>query len=133
MSTIDGLRLRKVLGRKEWHAPQPFGPDSWQLISVDRTRTIFVTAAPFSIFEASAPFDGGDIVHASIAYSDHVTMPSYEDLCLLHKAVFGDGYAYQCFVPAETHINIHETALHLWGRSDGKPMMPDFGKILGSI
>lgn len=54
-------------------------------------------------------------------------MPTYDDLCLLHRAVFKDGYAYQVFAPPSRHVNIHQYALHLWGRSDGKPVLPEFG------
>lgn len=71
-----------------------------------------------------APFDGVDWVHASIAYTDH--MPTYEDLCLLHRVVFAAGWAYQVFAPPTHHVNIHQHALHLFGRLDGAPALPDF-------
>lgn len=76
-----------------------------------------------------AEFDGEEWIHASIAGP---TMPSYDDLTRLHRAVFGDGYAYQVFAPASDHVNIHEHAVHLWGRADGARVTPDFGR-LGSI
>lgn len=66
-------------------------------------------------------------LHASIAREDR--MPSYADLVALHKAVFGARYAYQVFAPPSAHVNIHEHALHLWGRvddGDGR-LLPDFG------
>jgi hypothetical protein len=60
-------------------------------------------------------------------------MPTYEDLALLHRAIFGrKRYAYQVFVPEKVHVNIHPMALHLWGRVDGTNELPDFG-ISGSI
>ena len=73
-------------------------------------------------------------LHASLAWQTQ--MPSYEDLQLLHRAVFGRRrYAYQVFAPAEKHIDgstrdglpAHEFALHLFGRVDGKPVLPEFG------
>lgn len=117
-TTVDGLRLRRILGRKYWLAPEPFGPDGWALISRDNTASVIVSAADY---------DGIEYIHASVASADHTTMPTYDDLCLLHKAVFGDGYAYQVFAPPSQHVNIHEAALHLWGRADGKPVLPEFG------
>ena len=41
--------------------------------------------------------------------------------------VFAPGFAYQVFAPPTRHVNIHEHALHLWGRVDGKSITPDFG------
>jgi hypothetical protein len=68
---------------------------------------------------------GIEIIHASIARPE---MPSYLDLAKLHHACF-PGYAYQVFAPPEQHINILGTALHLWGRADGRSWgIPEFGK-----
>jgi hypothetical protein len=47
--------------------------------------------------------------------------------------VFGDRWAYQVFAPPADHINLHNFALHLWGRLDGKPVLPDFTFGTGSI
>lgn len=71
---------------------------------------------------------GVEWVHASIAYSQQPhRYPTYPDLKRLHYGVFGDGHAYQCFVPTDEHINITANVLHLWGRLDGKPALPNFG------
>lgn len=71
-------------------------------------------------------------VHASWAGPGRV--PNYEEMLLLHRAVWGeDGYSYQMQVPTSSHVNIHPNALHLWGRMDGLALLPDFGKMLGSI
>lgn len=60
-------------------------------------------------------------------------MPTYDDLVMLHRAVFGlDSYAYQVFAPQRQHVNIHNFALHLWGRADGRAVLPEFG-LQGSI
>ncbi|TQK29408.1 hypothetical protein [Arthrobacter sp. SLBN-53] len=59
-------------------------------------------------------------------------MPTYDELGRLHRAAFGDGYAYQVFAPAAQHVNIHQNALHLWGRADGPPCLPEFG-LFGTI
>jgi len=71
-------------------------------------------------FEGETPW-----LHASIA-RDH--MPAYADLVMLHRAVY-PGFAYQVFAPPSSHVNIHPYALHLWGRADGEPAMPDFGRF----
>lgn len=115
-ATIDALRLRKVLGRSQWGVPTQFGPDGWLLGSTDGLhRSVVVTAFDW---------DGEEWIHASIAGPE---MPTYEDLVRLREAAFGDGYAYQVFAPSAQHVNIHEHALHLWGRADGKPVLPEFG------
>lgn len=116
-ATIDGLKLRAVLGRKEWDVPTPFGPDGWFIMRADRRAGVIVTA-----FE----WEGEEWIHASIAHHDK-TVPTYEELVLLRKAVFGAGYAYQVFAPPSEHINIHEYTLHLWGRADGAAVLPEFG------
>jgi hypothetical protein len=120
-TTADPLRIRSVLGHKQWSVPTEFGPDGWYLIRHDYTAAVIVTAAEH---------DGIEYIHASIATADGKTMPTYEDLVLLYRAVFGTaGYAYQVFAPASEHVNIHPTALHLWGRADGRPCLPEFGSM----
>jgi hypothetical protein len=66
--------------------------------------------------------DSAEWVHASIAHPD--ADPTYAELCELHAAVFGDGFAVQMFVPQAEHVNIHHHALHLWGRLDGSRFVP---------
>lgn len=121
MTTVSGLKLRKVLGREEWLPPVPFGPDGWRMLHQNGSASVIVTAADF---------DGVEYIHASVADSDE--MPTYWDLALLHKAVFKDGYAYQVFAPPVQHVNIHPNALHLWGRADGAAVLPEFG-LAGTI
>lgn len=116
-SSVDALRIRQRLGRSLWCAPRPFGPDGWTYTSKDGDWSIIVSVAEQS--------DGLEWIHASIAGQ---RMPSYDQLAALHHGVFGDGYAYQCFVPYAHHVNIHKYALHLWGRLDGKPALPEFGE-----
>lgn len=120
VTTVDALRMRRVLGRDRWGPPTPYGPDGW--ITSSLTGTVIATRCPL---------DGVDWIHASIAFND--TMPTYDDLVLLHKAVFGAGWAYQVFAPPSEHVNIHQYALHLYGRADGKPALPDFTFGLGTI
>lgn len=122
-TSMDALKVRGRLGRKEWQPPIPYGPDGWRFLRFDQTAEILVSCADHG--------DGIEWLHASIA---RLSMPDYEDLTLLHRAVWGDtGYAYQLFVPVASHVNINEHVLHLWGRLDGAPVMPDFGAVLGSI
>lgn len=120
-TTIDALRIRGALGRKHWQVPTQFGPAGWGFVRHDRTRSLLVT---------ESEFDGSTWIHASIAGVDD--MLTYTELVAVHAAVFGDRYAYQVFAPSADHVNIHEFALHLWGRADGRPAMPNFGH-LGTI
>lgn len=124
-ASVDPLRLRRVLGRHDLIVPQPYGSDGWVVWRYDRSASVIVGC---SLFPGDEPFE---LVHASIAHPD--SMPTYEELTMLHRAVWGDGWAYQVFAPPSEHINIHEYALHLWGRLDGRPMLPDFTLGLGSI
>lgn len=117
-TTIDGLRLRRALGRNAWLPPEPFGPDGWLLDSRFDAARVIVT---------SWRDDGIDWTHASMSHADRV--PTYDELCLLHRAVWGDdGWAYQVHAPREAHVNLHAYVLHLWGRADGRAVLPNFGK-----
>ena len=126
MSTINALRIRKSLGRKEWDVPREFGEDGWLIERYDGRARIIVTASP----APGATEDQSDWIHASISRPE--MMPLYSDLTDLHKAVWPDGYAYQVFAPPSQHVNIHPYALHLWGRPDGSAVLPEFG-IMGTI
>lgn len=121
-TSFNPLEIRRLLVRENWAAPVPFGPDGWRFDNFDDDGSIIITCAEHK---------GDDWVHASIAWRTH--MPTYSDLKLLHRAVFGDGWAYQVFAPESDHVNIHEHALHLFGRLDGKPALPDFTRGTGSI
>jgi hypothetical protein len=121
---LHPLAMRRRLGRDVWSPPAPYG-EGWAFRSTDR-RYIIVTYWPKDI-DTDEPWDV-DWVHASISRTDG-EMPSYTDLKTLHHGVFGEGHAYQLFVPAVEHINITPNVLHLWGRADGAPVLPDFGKF----
>jgi hypothetical protein len=121
-TSLDPLRIRRLLGRGNWSTPERFGPDGWRYVNLDGKSSVILTVAPK---------DEDEWIHASIAYADH--MPTYSDLKFLHAAVFGDGWAYQVFSPPSDHVNIHEFVLHLWGRLDGQPALPDFTDGMGSI
>jgi hypothetical protein len=121
-ASINALAIRRTLGRGNWSTPVPHGLDGYYLVALDGSASVVVTCAPC---------EGDEWVHASIARRDRI--PDYADLKLLHAAVFGDGWAYQVFAPPSDHVNIHENALHLWGRLDGKPALPDFTYGTGSI
>ena len=121
--SLDPLRIRKALGRSRWAPAIPFGPGGWLFDSATDNGRILVTCADLD--------DGTDWVHASMSWHDRT--PSYDELKLLHQAVFADGWSYQVFTPPASHVNIHSYALHLWGRLDGKPALPDFAAGIGSI
>jgi hypothetical protein len=121
---VDGKHLRAIMGRKLWYPPTRYpGPTDpgWFMVREGGTGSIIVSAAPF---------DGVLWIHTS--FSRITQVPTYEELGRLKWAVFADGWAYQVFAPAAHHINIHPHALHLWGRADGQPDLPDFS-WLGSI
>lgn len=65
-------------------------------------------------------------VHASISHP--TVMPTYDELVMLHGAVFGDRFAYQVFAPPAKHVNGHPFCLHLWGRDGDDEAIPNFGK-----
>lgn len=138
-TTMNPLRIRARLDRKLWGPPEEFGPDGWRYRSYG-----LLAEAETGEYPADAPYDlVGEILVSCAEHDDGVEwlhasivrpwMPTYKDLTMLHKAVFGDGYAYQVFAPADQHISIHDRALHLWGRLDGKPVLPEFGKHYGTI
>lgn len=114
--SIDALAVRRRLGRRDWAPPQPYGPDGWSLLRRGGDGSVLVSAAVMG--------DGHEWVHASMTRAARV--PSYEDLVALHAAVFADGWAYQVFAPPARHVNRHAFALHLWGRLDGAPVLPEF-------
>ena len=116
---IDIKLIRQRLG-SPWGKPHPLGCDAW-IIDAHEMRIIV------SIDEDSEP--GTDWIHASIAHREHYRMPSYSEMKQMHQAVFGGGYAYQVFTAPDDHININNRVLHLWGRYDGKPALPDFGRF----
>jgi hypothetical protein len=120
---VNGLTIRRVLGREQWRTPERFGPDGWCLSRVDGCGSVIVTT--------SDQDDGLEWTHASWAFDDR--LPTYEELVLLRSAVWGStGWAFQVFAPPSSHVNIHRHALHLWGRADGANPFPDFGAT-GSI
>jgi hypothetical protein len=71
-ATVNGLRLRKIMGRYGWRAAQPgTGVDGWMMRRYDQTGTVLVSTSTYS----GTPFLW---THASIAYNDHT--PTYDDL-----------------------------------------------------
>lgn len=127
MGLINGLDVRRRLGKTVYGVPEQFGPDGWLLFRLDRKGQVIVTASYAPDDEDKA---GPEWLHASISRTDR--MPNYKELAELHAAVWPDGYAYQVFAPPAAHINIHPRALHLWGRADGSIQLPDFG-VFGTI
>ena len=122
LGIIPILDIRRRLGRDRWGAPHhPPGLAVWRLITRlghGRPQSVIVSAGIYT--------DGSTWLHASIA-GFGTDLPDWDDLTRLHAAVWPDGHAYQCFVPRDEHVNLHPSALHLWGRADGRPLLPDFG------
>lgn len=119
----DVLAIRRRLGPKTWGPPQ-VGPGPWGVTFTSRSLSLAVIVSSFP------EDDGVDWLHASIAPLQNTEPPvEYEILATLRYAVWGlDGWAFQVFAPPSDHINIRANALHLWGRLDGKPTHPNFGR-----
>lgn len=122
MSSLNALAIRQRLGRTAWTTPIPFGPDGWRYTARNGDGHIILTVADHQ---------GHDWIHASMSRNGRV--PDYNDLKHLHAAVFEDRWAYHLFAPTKDHVNIHEHTLHLFGRLDGTPALPDFTDGTGSI
>jgi len=133
-TNLHPLHIRRVLndtyGRR-WDAPREHGPDGWSYVLPPITERFTDGTAERhsgrSVIVSCADHDGDEWVHASLAGTE---TPTYVELTWLHRAVFRDGYAYQVFAPRDKHVNIHEHALHLWGRLDGTPALPEFSGAL---
>lgn len=127
-TSIDALKLARALadrfGQRPWFAPVPFGDDGWIFQSRDQKRSLIATCADY-------PDDPTNWIHASLTGIDGV--PTYGELKMVHQAIWGNGWAYQVFAPPKFHVNIHSRALHLFGRADGKPALPDFTMGRGII
>jgi hypothetical protein len=120
---IDKLHFMRTLRRLPvaLDLPAAFGPDGLDVRMFSDGRCVG------SVIVTQASHDGIEWIHASIAWTER--LPTYAELALLGLAVFGrERYAYQVFAPASRHVNIHEHALHLWGRADGVNVLPDFGR-----
>jgi hypothetical protein len=119
-TSFDPLKIRRLLGRDDWQIPTPHGPDGWAFQCRYEKGSVIVTCAEIS---------GDEWVHASMAFEDRD--PTYLELKQLHYAVwsYGEGHAYQLFVPSDEHVNIHAHALHLWGKLDGSAVLPDLSLL----
>lgn len=131
MTVLDPQRIRTALG-PEWLSGNRFGDDCWVFDTENPDSYRRVIVSMWNETEPIIAHGAGHTrvvpwIHASMSYSDERIMPTYDDLCLMHRAVF-PGFAYQVFAPPEKHIDIRHNVLHLWGRVDGKPAMPDFGR-----
>ena len=116
---LKPLAIRRRLGRAQWAAPQPYGLGGWLFEPLqEHDPRILASVHP------ETPDEWW--IHASIFRRGR--MPDYEDLKLLHAAVFGRRWAYQVFAPPADHINLSPYVLHLWGRADGLPSLPNFGQ-----
>jgi hypothetical protein len=126
LRAVTGVRIGSVVHGLADALPagwrvQPFGPDGACAVRNEPPTSLIVTRAEH---------DGIEFVHASIAHPD--THPTYDELTALARWVFGHGWSFQVFAPPTEHVNIHEHALHLWGRADGKAVHPNFG-LFGTI
>lgn len=101
-STVDGLRLRDVLGRDDWTAPVRYGPDGWQIERHDRAALVLVGATTV---------DGHTVITASLGRPDGGLVT--DDVATLITAVFPDQDAWELEVFADEHSG----AWHVSGTS----------------
>lgn len=94
---VDPLAIRRRLGRHAWRAPVQLAAEQWGFAHQRGDGSVIVSVGPID------DVDGGLWRHASMTREGRVS--SYEDLCLLHRAVFADGWAYQVFAPQQAHVN----------------------------
>lgn len=115
---VNILQIRRRMGVDLWRPSRPFGDDGWVMDNVGSDQRIIVSY--------HGVLDGHHWLHASIS-NRYEGLPSHDDMARLHRAVWGEaGWAYEIRAPIGSHINIHPRALHLWGRLDGQPALPDF-------
>lgn len=108
--------------------PRPFGVCGFAVVIIGiKARGRSIDYEPVgTVIVTQADHDDAEWLHASIARK-HI--PDYADLAGLKEATWGpNGYAYQVFPSKAEHVNIHERALHLWGRADGERVLPAFGQ-----
>lgn len=117
---VDILAIRKRLDPVLWRPAKPYGDEGWIIDDVLGTQRIIVSY--------HGVWDGAEWVHASISNREADRgLPGWADTSYLHRAVWGEGgWSYEVHPPQANHVNIHPRALHLWGRLDGKPALPDF-------
>lgn len=123
---VDARAARRVITRAGYRVEgvSPFGPCGVAFRVLHRRG--LGGGYALGIIVSQADYDGDEWMHASL--SRPARMPDYADLVMLKDAAFGpDRVAYQVFPKVERHISIHEFCLHLWGRTDGADLLPDFG------
>ena len=136
MQRIQTLKVENIGGG--WLRGQSwvfFQPMDWHQVEPSNEFLRFFHNKTGARFAASAAlFDDGLVwIHGSVSRADRVA--TYEDLCELKQAVFGDnGYAAMVFPPKRFHVNIHPNALHLWGPlNPAEWPIPEFSLGGGSI
>lgn len=123
-TSFDPLKIRRRLGLETWGQPRPYGPDGWVFLNKAETGDVIITCAERDLDDRPGGLSQVvEFVHASMAFADRD--PTYLEIAAMHQAVWPGGYAYMVFAPSPVHVNIHEHALHLWGRLDGRPMLPE--------
>jgi hypothetical protein len=142
VTDLDPLRIRQRLGRKEFRVPREISPGMWAFEPTEGPEGLLVLVTVDEEIAGWPRGEGVSWIHASC--SRRRAVPSYADLTHVHRAVFGDGWAYHLFAPPAEHIDGSQAisipgtgrsmfCLHLFGRLDGKPVLPDFTRGTGHI
>lgn len=121
ISDINVVALYKRVHRSGYKTelPEDFGISGLYVELIPNIGRIIVTTCPEE--------DKVEWIHASISFNSR--LPTYSDIVMLKEGVFGDDReCYQIFPEKKDHINIHHNALHLWGRVDGKRVLPNFAR-----
>lgn len=116
MQKVHRLAVESEPGVFDGHR-QFVQPAGWNHLRTDGGCLAFFTDNDGRKFALSHfVWEGSVWVHASV--SRESSLPTYADLCELHRCVFGERFSAQMFVPRSHHVNIHPFCLHLWGPDD---------------
>jgi hypothetical protein len=79
------------------------------------------------IWSLSLEDDGNIWLHASLAHGKR--LPERPEMGRVKDWVFGPArWAYEVWPPEAAYVNLREV-LHLWGRLDGSPVLPEFSAL----
>lgn len=110
----------------------PSLPHPWRLVTrLDDGGRWINPGLRASLIWSVEPHDGELWHHVSMARREDV--PTWDELVRAKELILGpEAWAYQVVAPRSKWINIYDRVLHLWSPADGRPRLPDFGR-LGTI
>lgn len=116
--------------RDEVEQRRPMAPHAWDRVqrTLDGEGWISNARKLRMIWSVALEDDSHPWIHASVSRRDR--LPTYDEMMTIRRWVFGpDRWAYQVHPPdSGPHVNLREV-LHLWGRLDGTPQLPEFSAV----